>query len=189
MQLAHDHDNRKVPILLRLLCYLRRNVIVCVALFFFFAVIAGGGYAFAASSTDRVHGCVGKRTHVLYIQARCLRGQRPLVLNQDGQAPLPAWASVLADGFLGAGARGISVQHVGVGTYDLTAAPSQCTQVASAPQVTVDDGGPQFQAPGAFPVAWEAHSGARNSFTVYTGVVVGGNFVPADKAFNVEVPC
>jgi len=155
----------------------------------FVAVGAGGGYAFAAGSTGRVHGCVANRTRVLYIQSRCLRGQSPLVLSQDGQASLPASASVLADGFLGAGDRGISVQHVGVGTYDVTATLTQCTRVASAPQVTVDDGGPQFQGPGAFPVAWEAHSGGRNSFTVYTGVVVGGSFVLADKAFNVEVPC
>ena len=158
--------------LLRPFCYFRRNVISLVALFF--AVGAGGGYALGARSTDRLHGCVAKRTHLLYIQLRCVRGQSSLALNQDGQAPLPAWASVLADGFLGAGARGISARRIGVGTYDVTATPAQCTQIASTPQITVDDGGPRFQGPGAFPVAWEAHSGGRNSFTVYTGVVVGG---------------
>ncbi len=176
--------------LTRTLATARRNIISLLAVFF--AIGAGGGYALAAGNTRTIHGCVSTRTHVLYVQKRCQRGQTPLALSQ-GSSPQPvtAWAAVQANGFTGAGARGISVVHVATGTYSLTATPSQCTQVTDAPIVTVNTAIPMGSSPaGQFPTAWEAHSGSgRNTFTVYTGVVASGSFTPSDEAFNVQVPC
>jgi hypothetical protein len=138
-------------LLRRILSYLRRNVIAFLALFF--AIGAGGGYAIAATSNKTIHGCVNKRTHALYVQQRCGRGQSALTWNQQGRPSPSAWAAVQANGFLGAGARGISVQHVSTGTYNVTATPSACTQVADAPTVTVDTAAPTGAPPvGAFPV-------------------------------------
>ena len=175
--------------LLRPLHHIRRNAIAYCALTL--AVGASGGYAIAASNTTTIHGCVGNRTRLLYIQKRCHRAQRPLVWNQNAQvqAPIAAWAAVLANGFTGAGARGIVVQHVSAGTYNLTITPSRCAQVTDAPVVTVDTGSPPLGAsPGAFPVAWESFT-SRTRFTIYTGVVASGNFTPTDEPFSVQVPC
>ena len=168
---------------------LRRNVIGLLALFV--ALGAGGGYALAASGGATVHGCVSDRTHALYIQSRCHRGERPLSwAKQAVNQPALAWAAVQANGFIGAGARGISVDHPSTGTYEVTATPTECGTVADAPTVTVDTGSPPAggSPAGAFPEAWESFTG-RNTFTVYTGVVVGGSFTPTDEAFNVQVPC
>jgi hypothetical protein len=171
----------------RILSAMRHNVIALVALFF--AIGAGGGYAIAATSNKTIHGCVNKRTHALYVQKRCHGGQSALVWNQQGPASPAAWAAVQANGFTGAGARGITVQHVSLGTYNVIATPSQCTQVADAPTVTINAGPPTGAPPvGAFPVAWETFT-SRNKFTVSTGVVLGGNFTLTDEAFNVQVPC
>jgi hypothetical protein len=175
--------------LMRLLRSARRNVIAYLALFL--AIGAGGGYAIAATNSSTIHGCVSNRTHALYIQKRCHRGQHSLVWSQQSRSPVTAWAAVNAIGFTGAGARGISVQHVGTGTYNLTATFPQCSQVTDAPTVTVNTSIPPGSTPsGQFPVAWEAHSGnGPNTFTVHTGLVVGGSFTPTDEPFNVEVPC
>ena len=97
-------------LLTRILSYLRRNVIAFVALFF--ALGAGGGYAIAATNNKTIHGCLNNRTRALYVQKRCHRGQSALVWNQQGPPSPTAWAAVQANGFTGAGARGISVQHV-----------------------------------------------------------------------------
>jgi hypothetical protein len=170
---------------------LRRNVIALAALFL--ALGAGGGYAIAAANHSTIHGCVNNRTHALFIQARCHRGQHPLTWDKQPATsqPLIAWAAVQANGFLGAGAQGISVDHTSAGTYQVTATPSACADVTSAPVVTVDTSNPPpGGATGGFPQAWEVHQGSgRNTFTVYTGVVTGGSFAPADEAFNVTVPC
>ena len=173
--------------LLRPLHHIRRNAIAYCALMI--AVGAGGGYAMAATNTTTIHGCVGNRTHVLYIQKRCNRGEHALVWNGAAQSPVMAWAAVQANGFTGAGARGISVQHASTGTYDVTITPSQCAQVTDAPVVTVDTGAPPLGTPpGTFPTAWESFV-SRTRFTVYTGVVAGGSFTPTDEAFSVQVPC
>lgn len=174
----------------RPLRHARRNLVSYIAIF----LALGGGYAIAAGNTTTIHACVVKKTGELLVKARCSRGQSRLVWNQQGpqgQPPVTAWAAVNAVGFTGAGTRGISVQHVSTGTYDLTATPSQCTKVTDAPIVTVDTAIPAGSTPpGQFPVAWEVHSGnGRNTFTVFTGVVVAGSFTPTDEAFNVQVPC
>ena len=172
--------------LLRPLNHARRNVIAYLALFF--AVGAGGGYAIAASSTNTIHGCVSSRTHALYIQNRCTRGQRRLIWSSGSPSP-SAWAAVQANGFTGAGARGITVQHVATGAYNLSVTVPACAQVTDAPTVTVDTAAPPLGAPaGAFPVAWESFN-SRTAFTIHTGVVIGGSFTATDEAFSVQVPC
>jgi hypothetical protein len=173
--------------LTRPLQILRRNVIAYVALFF--AIGGGGGYALAAINDNTIHGCVNKRTHVLYIQKRCGRGQSQLVwTHQAPQAQVTAWAAVNAVGFTGDGTRGITVTHASTGVYDVTATLSQCASVTNAPQITVDTA---ILTPGQFPEAWEVHSGSgNNTFTVFTGVVAaGGTFTATDEPFNVAVPC
>jgi hypothetical protein len=171
--------------------HLRHNVIAYLALFL--AAGGGAGYAIAAANSNTIHGCVDNRTRALYIQKRCHSGQSRLVWNQGPQGPqaqsVTAWASVNAAGLIG-GARGISVQHVSTGTYNVTATPPQCAHIGAAPTVTVDAGPPAggpLLSPGAFPVAWETFS--ENNFIVYTGVVSGGSFTLGDEAFNVQVPC
>lgn len=175
--------------LLRPLHHARRNVMAYLALFF--AVGAGGGFAIAASSNNTIHGCVSNRTHLLSIQKSCKQGQHPLVWNkQASQSQSPgAWAAVQANGFTGTGARGVAVQHVSSGTYNLTVTTPQCARVTDAPTITVDTASPPLGTPtGAFPVAWESFR-SRTTFTVYTGVVAGGSFTPTDEAFSVQVPC
>jgi hypothetical protein len=174
--------------LTRALHHLRRNVIAYLALFL--AIGGGGGYAFAATQTKTIHGCVSKSTHALYIQKRCGRGQTRLVWTQQApQGQVTAWAAVNAVGFTGDGTRGITVNHVATGVYNVTATLSQCANVTTAPQITVDTA-ISSATPGQFPEAWEVHSGSgNNTFTVFTGVVAGGTFTATDEPFNVAVPC
>ena len=174
--------------LTRPLHYVRRNVISFLALFL--AIGGGGGYALAAVNNTKIHGCVSKATHVLYIQKRCGRGQNRLVWSQQApQGQVTAWAAVNAVGFTGDGTRGITVNHVSAGVYNVTATLSQCASVTTAPQITVDTAIPSAT-PGQFPEAWEAHSGSgNNTFTVFTGVVANGTFTATDEPFNVAVPC
>jgi len=172
--------------LTRPLHHLRRNVIAYLALFL--AIGGGGGYAYAATQTNTIHGCVNKSTHVLYIQKRCGRGQSALVWSHQ-EPQVTAWAAVNAVGFTGDGTRGITVNHVSPGVYNVTATLPQCANVTTAPQVTVDTA-ISSATPGQFPEAWEAHSGSgNNTFTVFTGVVANGTFTAADEPFNVAVPC
>ena len=175
----------------RLLLNVRRNPVPYLALLLVLAIGAGGGYALAASKSKTITVCADKKTGILHLKThgRCKRSQTRVTWNQQGpqgQSPVTAWAAVNALGFTGAGARGISVQHLSAGVYSVTATPSACAQVTNAPTITVDTALPG----GQFPVAWEAHSGSgRNTFTVFTGVVIGGSFAPTDEAFNVQVPC
>src|SRR5579884_3175553 len=102
----------------RTLATARRNIISVLAVFF--AIGAGGGYAIAATSIGTIHGCVNKRSHALYIQRRCNERQTPLDLSRPALVrSVTAWAAVQANGFTGAGARGISVSHVSTGTYSV----------------------------------------------------------------------
>jgi hypothetical protein len=122
----------------RILSSIRRNVIAFVALFF--AIGGGGGYALAAANNNKtIHGCVNKRTHALYIQKRCHSGQNALVWSKQApQSQETAWAAVNAVGFTGDGTRGIRVNHVSTGVYNVTATLSQCANVTTAPQITID---------------------------------------------------
>jgi hypothetical protein len=179
-----------------LLKHLRHNVIAYVALFF--AVGAGGGYAVAAASKKTIHGCVNNRTHVLLVQKRCHRGERPIVWSQQGpqgtpgrpgSSPVTAWTVVGGSGST-VGGHGIVVQHVATGTYRVTATPAQCAQLpASSPVVTPSDSNPPAgHTAGAFPVAWVGDD-AGGTFTVFTGVVSSGMFSPADLTFNIQESC
>jgi hypothetical protein len=174
--------------LTRPLHHLRRNVIAYLALFL--AIGGGGGYAFAATQNKTIHGCVNNGSHVLYIKKRCGRGESRLVWSQQApQGQVTAWAAVNEVGFTGDGTRGITVNHVSTGVYNVTATLSQCANVTSAPQITVDTA-ISSATPGQFPEAWEVHSGSgNNTFTVFTGVVANGTFTAADEPFNVAVPC
>jgi hypothetical protein len=167
-------------------------------------VISAGGYALAASGGSTIHACADARTGVLHLQKRCGRDQRRVTWNQRGPqgprglsgatgpaglSPITAWAVVGGSGAT-AGGHGITVQHLSTGSYRLTATPAQCSQTPiSPPVVSVSDGNPPSgQAAGAFPVAWVGDAGGA-TFTVTTGIVSGGTFTPADRTFNVQVPC
>ncbi len=48
------------------------------------ALIAGGGFALAAGGSSTIHGCVGTKSHVLTVQAKCPRGTRKLLWSVQG---------------------------------------------------------------------------------------------------------
>ena len=93
-----------------------------------------------------------------------------------------AWAEVVFDGHVVTGA-GVSIRHVGVGVYNVTVTAASCRDAGNnAPVVSVSDSEPPGgQAPTSFPVAWTmpASTGIE-AFTIYTGVVVNGEFQPKD---------
>lgn len=173
----------------RLLHHVRHNIISYVALFF---ALGGGSYAIAASTSGKtIHGCVVKGSGEMLIKARCGPGQKKLVWNQQGppgRSPVTAWAGVTAAGFANPG-HGISAKRVSTGVYNVTATPKACKKANDAPIVGVNAAILPLGST-KFPVAWLAHSGnGKNTFTVFTGVVAGGNFSPTDEPFNVQVPC
>jgi|SRR5579884_4263975 len=179
-----------------LLKHLRHNAIAYVALFF--AIGAGGGYAVAAANKKTIHGCVNNRTHVLLVQKRCHRGERPIVWNQQGPqgitgrpgvSPVTAWTVVGSSGST-FGGHGFTVQHVATGTYRVTATPAQCADMtATPPVVSVSDSNPPAgHGAGTFPVAWVGDD-AGSTFMVTTGIVTSGVFGAADVAFNVQESC
>jgi hypothetical protein len=173
----------------RLTAHLQRNVIAYLALTV--AIGAGSGYAIAVANPNTIHACVNNRTHALFIQKRCHRGQSAITWNQQGpqgpqgRAGAPAgtaWAFVGSQGSVPVG-KNVSAQRTGVGTYAVQVAASACPNNNTAPVVTPLGPG----APGSSPVASIAGSG-RN-FTVFTGTVGAGGFAAADVSFDVNVPC
>lgn len=191
--------------LLRLLHALRRNVIAYLALLL--AVGAGGGYAIAATgSAKTITVCANKRTGELFLHSRggCKRGFKKVSWNEQGrlgaqggqgaQGPAGAsavsvWGIVADAGGLAAG-QGLAVQRVSAGTYQVTVTAPACAQGANAPTVTVSDSNPPAgQSAGAFPVAWIAGGAPNQTFTVVTGVVVGGSFTATDHTFDVQDAC
>jgi hypothetical protein len=123
----------------RIVQHLRTNVVAYLALFL--AVGGGGGYALAAANNKTIHGCVNTRTHALYIQARCHRGQTQVAWNQQGPqgptgaAPSTAFAVVDSTGLIPQG-QGISIQHLGSGEYLVTITARGCSTGANVPTVT-----------------------------------------------------
>ena len=175
-----------------------------VVLLLVLAVGVGGGYALAASKTKTITVCADKKTGVLHLKTRgkCKRSQTRVTWNQRGPqgvqgiqglagqpgAPAAAaWAHVLASGAVFAG-QGISIQHQGLGIYQLTVTASPCAQQSNAPVVTVDDAPPNSQGPGVFPTAWIGAVGS-SEFEVYTGAVSNGSFSAADREFYVVDEC
>ena len=120
-----------------LLARARRNAIPAAALLLVLAIAVGGGYALAASKTKTITVCADKGTGVLHLKThggRCKRGQTRVTWNQigpqgppgftgpAGQPGAPAvsvWANVDNAGSVVSG-QGLSVQHVGAGTYQVT---------------------------------------------------------------------
>jgi hypothetical protein len=166
-------------------------------------LISAGGYALAASGDSTIHACADAGTGMLHLEKRCHRGQQRITWNQRGPqglrgaqgntgpaatSPVAAWTVVSGSGST-FGGHGITVQHLATGTYRVTATPAQCALGVTAPVVSVSDSNlPAGQAAGAFPVAWVEDAGG-GTFTVITGVVVGGSFTPTDRSFNVQDPC
>ena len=183
----------------------RRNPIPYLALLLVLAVGVGGGYAVAASKNKTITVCADKATGVLHLKThgRCQRGQTRVTWNQQGPEgrrgvqgpagqPGPAvsvWANVTNTGSVFAG-RGMTVQHVSAGTYQVTITDAACAHATNAPVVTIADGNPPAgQTAGAFPVAWFSASVLNQQFTVFTGVVVSGSFTPTDHTFTVIDTC
>jgi len=163
----------------------------------------GGGYALAANGTKTITVCADKKTGILHLRNRgnCKRSQTRVAWNQQGppgaqgvqgQAGTPAvsvWANVANAGSVASG-QGLSVQHVGVGTYQVTITAPACAQGSNAPVITVSDSNPPGgQAGGAFPVAWYGYTGLNQQFMVFTGDVVGGSFTASDHTFTVMDSC
>jgi hypothetical protein len=97
------------------------------------------------------------------------------------------WANVANDGSVVAG-QGLSVQHLGAGTYQVVITASQCAHGANAPVITVSDANPPAGHTSGFPVAWYGSTGSNQQFMVFTGVV-DGSFTATDHTFTVMDTC
>ncbi len=175
-----------------------------VALLVVLAAGVGGGYALAASKTKTITVCADKRTGVLHLKTRgrCKRSQTRVTWNQQGpqgpqgfqgpagQPGAPAvsvWANVANDGSVVSG-QGLSVQHTGAGTYQVTITAALCATASNAPVVSVSDTNAPGGQSGAFPVAWYESTGLNQHFIVFTGVV-NGSFTPTDHTFTIMDSC
>jgi hypothetical protein len=184
---------------------IRRNLIAYVALLL--AAGAGGGYAIAATGGGKtITACANRHTGALFLhtRGRCKRGFRRITWNQQGrqgaqgaqgaQGPagtpaVSAWGIVSDSGGL-AGGSGLTSQRISAGTYQITVTAPACAQKTNDPTVTVADSNPPAgQSAGAFPVAWIAGGVTNPTFTVVTGVVVGGAFSATDHTFDVQDVC
>jgi hypothetical protein len=180
----------------------RRNLVPYLALVLVLVVGVGGGYALAASKTKTITVCADKKTGILHLHNRgkCKRGQTRVTWNQKGpqgltgaQGPagqpgapsVSVWANVANDGSIISG-QGLSVQHVGSGSYEITVTAQPCAQGSNAPVVTVADGVPPG---GSFPIAWYGTTGINQQFPVFTGDVSGGSFTASDHSFTVMDVC
>ncbi len=189
-----------------LLAHARRNAIPSAVLLLVLAIAAGGGYALAASKTKTITVCADKGTGVLHLKTRggrCRRGQTRVTWNQvgpqgpqgftgpAGQPGAPAvsvWANVDNAGSVISG-QGLSVQHVGAGTYQVTITAPGCAQGQNAPVVTVAGAPPPGGTSQTFPVAWYGTTGLNQQFSVFTGDVAGGTFTASDHSFTVMDSC
>ena len=190
----------------KILVHLRRSAIPYVALLLVLAVGLGGGYALAASKTKSITVCADKKTGILHLKThgRCERSQTRVTWNQQGPQGVPgvqgpagqagapaasAWADVTNAGSVAFG-QGISIQHLSTGTYEVTITSPACAQGSNAPVVSVSDANPPNGEPsGTFPVAWYEATAANQHFTVFTGVIVSGNFMATDHTFDIMDTC
>lgn len=167
------------------------------------ALFAGGGYAFAASRSKSIHGCIDNKTRVLHVQkARCHRGQTGIAWNRQGptgpqgvpgpQGPpaASAWAVIAtsAGNASVTSGRNITVQYDSVGEYTVTAG-GVCVSTVGA--IEVNPEGPPGYSAGHVPVAYAAkESGPSNVFDVHIEDVGGGTATPIDGlTFDVTVNC
>ena len=182
---------------------LPRNPVPYLALVLVLAIGAGGGYAIAAGKTKTITVCADKGTGILHFKSRggrCKRGQTRVTWNQQGpqgpqgfQGPAGApavsvWAQVATDGSVLFG-QGLSVQHTGSGTYQVTITSSACANASNAPVVSLSDVPPNNLPAGAVPVAWFEGTGVNEQFTVVTGRYAAGSFTPSDHTFTVLDNC
>lgn len=192
--------------LTRPLHHLRCHAIPYLALVLVLAVGVGGGYAVAAGQTKTITVCADKKTGILHLHnhGKCKRTQTRVRWNQQGpqgpqgtqgpagQAGTPAvsiWGNVANAGSLLSG-QGLVVQHVGVGTYQITITAPACARGSNAPMVSVSDTNPPGgQVAGTFPVAWYQSTGLNQQFMVFTGVVASGSFTPTNHIFTVMDTC
>jgi len=202
----------------RVLHHIRHNVVAYLALFV--ALGAGGGYAMAAGNSKAITVCADKKTGVLHLKTRgrCKGSQTRVSWNQQGpqglQGPqgstgaqgatgaqgvpgargpagVTVWADVANDGTVFQG-RGIAVQRVGAGTYQVTITDPTCAPGANAPVVTVADAAPGLVPGGVFPTAWYGATVFNQQFMVYTGVVSAGppmTFTATDHTFDILDAC
>lgn len=202
--------------LTRLLHHIRKNVIAYLALFV--ALGAGGGYAVAASNNKTITVCADKKTGVLHLKTRgrCKSSQMRVSWNQQGPQGLPGgpgppgaqgvqgvqgvqgaqgpagvsvWANVADNGTVIAG-KGVAVQRMSPGTYQVTITDATCGRATNAPVVSVADAAPGLVQGGVFPTAWYENTGLNQQFMVFTGVVSAGPaFTPTDHPFDVLDTC
>lgn len=189
----------------RVVQHLRANVLAYLAIGL--ALGAGGGYAIAAGRSSTITACADRHTGVLHLsrRGRCERGQSKVRWNQQGpqgiqgqpgaqgaagQDAVKIWGTALSDGSPGnAGEHGFTVQRTATGSYQVTITDSRCTSAPAAPEITVDDlNPPSGHVAGAYPLAWVTN-GTGPTFTVSTGVAVGGAFSLENRSFNVQDVC
>jgi hypothetical protein len=133
------------------------------------AVLAGGGYAFAASSTTEIHGCVSKKTHTLTVTAKC--GKQSTALTWSERGPAGAKGAKGANGARGttgtAGAAG-SPATVTVGSVATSAPGTQATvtNVGTANSATLNFTIPQGSA---------GTNGTSTGPTAYGQIWIGGS--------------
>jgi hypothetical protein len=172
-------------------------------------VLSAGGYALAAAdhaptitfTSDRalptppapIHACADRGgAHLLHLQARCGRGQQAVSWDTTAAgSPIRAWGFVGPDGTIASG-QGAAVRNTGTGVYQISVSAPSCSRALNnAPMVTVNDTYPPGVLVGSsFPDAWvQTYSSDQEGFTVYTGVIVNGSFVPANVSFDFEDSC
>lgn len=185
----------------RVIQHLRSNVIAYLALVV--AISGGAGYALAATHSTKIHGCVSRRTHALYVKRRCGHGQRALTWNRlgrrgktgaTGAAASSAFGVIDTDGAIfGSQSKGISVKHTTTGVYAITITAKGCSKGGNAPTVTPTDTVSGPLPTGAVPVAWIDANASGDAgdvhFTVYTGYESTAGFTSADVRFDLEDAC
>jgi len=173
--------------------HFRSNVVAYLALAV--AVGSGGSYALAASASNgTIAVCVDKGSGLMHLakHPRCGRHQSRVGLGAALDRPTGrAWAAVAPNGVIDEGS-GLAITHAGTGTYNVTVTAATCRNAnTNAPVVSVSDSEPPGgQATTSFPVAWTGPiSTGIEAFTIYTGVVVNGEFQPKDETFNLADSC
>ncbi len=173
--------------------HLRSNVVAYLALAI--AVGSGGSYALAATTSNgTIAVCVDKGSDVMHLanHSHCGRHQSRIGLSSAVDRPsVNAWAGVELNGAIASGS-GASVTHAGTGMYNITVTAANCRHASNnAPLVSINDSEPPYSsAVSTFPVAWTETAGTGfETFTIHTGVVVGGAFQPRDESFSFTDSC
>jgi hypothetical protein len=203
----------------RLLHHIRHHVIAYLALVLALGAGGGYAMAASNTTTITVCADKNTGVLHLKTRGRCKSSQTRVVWNQQGpqgvQGPsgpqgsqgsqgapgvqgaqgvpgatgVSVWANVEDNGTVIAG-RGVSVQRVQAGTYQVTITDATCAHATNAPVVSVADAAPGMVQGGVFPTAWYSSTGLNQQFMVFTGVVSAGPaFTPTDHPFDVLDTC